>query len=74
MNARSIILIICLIVVTVISTQNTHSITLKFLFWDMSISLIILMYILIALGFMIGFSYTNISKKIKGKSVKKIEE
>jgi len=74
MKVRSIILIICLIVVTVISTQNTHGITLKFLFWNISISLIILMYILIALGFMIGFSYNTISKRIKGKSDKRIKE
>jgi uncharacterized integral membrane protein len=70
MKIRSILLIILVIIVTIISVQNTQTTTFKFIFWDISLSLIILMYIILLIGFLIGISLTPLIKISRKKSPK----
>jgi uncharacterized membrane protein YciS (DUF1049 family) len=62
MKIRTIILITLVIIVTIISTQNIQTITFNFIFWDISLSLIILMYIILIIGFIIGISISPLIK------------
>lgn len=70
MKIRTIILIILVIIVTIISTQNIQTITFKFIFWEISLSLIILMYIILIIGFLIGISLAPLIKISRRKSPK----
>ena len=62
MSIKSMILLILIVLITVISTQNMHNITFAVLIWDFSISLIILLYIILLFGIIIGFSFPQLMK------------
>jgi uncharacterized integral membrane protein len=70
MKIKSILLIILVIIVTIISTQNTQTTTFKFIFWDISLSLIIFMYIILFIGFLIGISLSPLIRISRRKSPK----
>ncbi len=55
MKPKQIAIIAAIVFLGIISLQNMDSIRVDFLFWDFGISLILLFYILLALGFAAGF-------------------
>jgi uncharacterized integral membrane protein len=70
MKIRTIFLIIMVAILAIISTQNTHVITFNCIFWDISLSLIILMYIILIIGFLIGISLSPLIKISRRRSSK----
>lgn len=58
-----VLIILCLIVLL----QNTQVVTLRFFFWEASISRIFLLPILVLLGFIIGYVMAKLEKKPKRK-------
>lgn len=71
MNSKNALLSSIVAVITFFSAQNIHSVNLNFLFWDFSISLIILIYIIFFSGVLVGFLYAN--RKVKKRSIHKEE-
>ena len=66
MNAKLIsgLVLICLIVI--FSIQNAAIVEIKLFFWTISMSRVLLMFLLLAIGIVVGWlfnSYSNIKKK-----------
>lgn len=55
MRAKTIALIVFFLLLFIVHIQNTQVVTLHFLFWELSMSQIILMPLLILFGFGLGF-------------------
>ncbi|HPB83036.1 MAG TPA: LapA family protein [Spirochaetota bacterium] len=60
MNFKTSMMITLVVLASVIATQNTHPVQLKFLFWNMEMPLILFILIILLLGFALGFFYTGI--------------
>ena len=71
MKIKNIILIFLVGVLVIISTQNTQEVTIKLIFWDITISFIILIYVIFAISFVIGVMYSNIKRASKIRTEKK---
>ena len=65
MSGKNIFLIIVVGFIAFISAQNTQVINIQLLFWDMSLSLIILIYIIFIFGLFSGIVYGNYRTKKK---------
>ena len=70
MDIKNIILILVLGLIIILSAQNTQSVQMEVLFWDISISLIVLIYLSLVIGFISGITYTGI-KRITSRSARK---
>ncbi|MBS3767360.1 MAG: LapA family protein [Candidatus Cloacimonetes bacterium] len=68
MKFKTIIIIILLAIFAVILLQNTQIVELKFLFWKIQMSRIILFPITLMLGFIIGFITAKLGTKRKEKN------
>ncbi len=55
MNAKKIFMIIIIILFLILLLQNTQVVTLRLLFWKISMSQIILIPIILLLGFALGY-------------------
>ena len=55
MKFKQILFVILLILLVILMVQNSHMITVKFLFWQFSISAIILLLITTIVGMIIGW-------------------
>lgn len=73
MNYKSIIMIILVIFITVVSTQNTHTVDFKVLAWDFSISLIFFLYFILFIGIFIGYTLPRIVKISRKRTKKKAD-
>ncbi len=62
MKPRTIIIMILLILCLVILIQNTEVVTLQVFFWYITMSRILLIPILIAIGFVIGYLASALKK------------
>lgn len=58
---KTIIVVALLVVSLVVVIQNTEVVTLRFLFWELSISRIILIPFLMLVGFVLGYIVATIS-------------
>ncbi|OHD69208.1 MAG: hypothetical protein A2W19_06375 [Spirochaetes bacterium RBG_16_49_21] len=65
MNAKSIIIIVLVVLITILSMQNTQSVVVNMLFWQATYPLIILMYILLGIGFAAGYLARSVFKIFK---------
>jgi len=63
MNLKNIGLAGAGILILVVFFQNTHVTSIQFLFWKISMSRIILLPPVLAIGFIIGFFVRKTSKK-----------
>lgn len=54
MDSRQIILVVSLVAAAVFALTNAHVVSLRLLFWEVSIPLILLIFISIVIGFLIG--------------------
>jgi uncharacterized integral membrane protein len=70
MNAKSIIAIILILLIVTFTIQNTEVVTIKFLTFDVSMSLVLVILGCFLLGLLSGvlLSYRNKSKKRKEQS------
>lgn len=55
MKTKVIILLILIVLFTIFVSQNTHIIDIKFLFWAVSMSAIVLISLMMLIGVIAGF-------------------
>jgi uncharacterized integral membrane protein len=55
MNAKIVVLIVLVLLAVIIMIQNKDSISIEVLFWSISIPRILLIFILLLVGFTIGY-------------------
>ncbi len=72
MTGKTLTILILVVIAAILSLQNTHTVEVNILFWTASYSLIILIYIVLAAGFIAGF-FTNKSLKT-GKKDKQSDD
>lgn len=65
MKPKTIIMVILIILSVVVLLQNTQPVTLRVLFWQVSISRLILLPFLVLFGFIIGYITAKLEKKSK---------
>lgn len=70
MKAKNIIIIILVIVALILIAQNTRIVPLQLLFWQIWMSQIVLVILMLAIGFAIGFILAKMSKKKSPPPVK----
>ena len=63
MKPKSIAILIGVILLLIIVLQNTQVVSLQFLFWQLSMSRIIFLPLVILIGFIIGFFVGRTSRK-----------
>lgn len=63
MKAKTIIILILIILFAIILIQNTQVVTVQLFFWKLSMSRIILISLLMLVGFIIGFLVAKVGKK-----------
>jgi uncharacterized integral membrane protein len=67
MKPKTIITIVLVIIITILSMQNTHPVIVKILFWQPDFPLIILICIAIGIGFVAGYFTNSLLKVVKKK-------
>jgi len=60
MKPKTIIVVILIVLALVIILQNTEVVTLRFLLWDISMSRVILIPLLMLVGFVLGYIATTV--------------
>ena len=68
MKPKTIIIAILIILCIIVLLQNTQIVTMRFLFWEASISRIFLLPLLIIFGFIIGYVTAKFEKSGKPKT------
>ncbi|MFQ6108787.1 MAG: LapA family protein [Candidatus Aminicenantales bacterium] len=63
MKAKTIIILILIILFAIILLQNTQVVTLQLFFWKLTMSRIIVILLFTLIGFVIGFLVGRKSKK-----------
>jgi putative membrane protein len=66
MKPKTIIILVLLLLSLVILVQNTQVVTLRVLFWHMSMSRILLIPLLLLIGFVIGYLVAALRRKKAG--------
>ncbi len=54
MKAKTIVIIVVTILLTIVITQNTDAVSFKLLFWNLDISKLFLIPTLLLIGFLLG--------------------
>lgn len=62
-NPKTIVVIVLVILSFVVFIQNTDVVTLRFLFWELSVSRIILIPFLMLTGFVLGYIVATMIRK-----------
>ncbi len=55
MKPKAVIILIIFVLFLIVLLQNTQVVTLRFLFWEMSMSRIILLAVVLLIGIVIGY-------------------
>jgi len=63
MKTKNIVILVLLILFFIILVQNTNVVTLRLFFWKIEASQIILMPIIMAIGFIIGYLVAKVTGK-----------
>ncbi len=72
MNAKVILLIAVLTLFLLITLQNTETAEFRMLFWPVSMSRIVIMYICVLIGFIAGFIFAKVSAKKKEREIETV--
>jgi uncharacterized integral membrane protein len=67
MKPKTIIIIVLVIIITILSMQNTHPVIVNILFWQPDFPLILLILIAIGIGFVAGYFTNSLLKVVKKK-------
>ena len=67
MKPKTIIIIVLVILITILSLQNTQPVIFKILFWEPDFPLIILIFIAIGIGFITGYITNSVLQVVKKK-------
>jgi uncharacterized integral membrane protein len=71
MKIKNILLVIIIGLLIIISTQNIQEVNVKLIFWEINISLIILIYINFVISFALGVIYSGMRRAYKTRKEKK---
>jgi len=63
MKPKTIVIAILLVLFLIILLQNTHVVTVQLLFWDISMSRIILLLLMMGIGFVVGYVAASLKRK-----------
>ncbi len=74
MKIKNILLIIIIGILIIISTQNTQEVNIKLIFWDITTSLIILIYIIFVISFLLGMIFSGMKRAVRERKEKKIQK
>jgi uncharacterized integral membrane protein len=66
MKAKSIIAVILLVLILVVIFQNTEVVSFRFLFWQISMSRIIWLLLVLIIGFAAGYFMRTVGRAAKG--------
>jgi uncharacterized integral membrane protein len=69
MKGKTLIILFLVLIVAILSLQNTHTIEVNILFWSASYPLIIIIYIILGTGFAAGFGIKRLSKTHKKNKI-----
>jgi uncharacterized integral membrane protein len=64
MKPKNIIVLILVVLSLVILIQNTHVVIFRVLFWKIAVSQIILIFLTMLIGFVIGFIVSKMTRKL----------
>lgn len=67
MKPKTIIIIVLVILLTILSMQNTQPVIFKILLWEPDFPLIILIFIAIGIGFIAGYIANSVLQVVKKK-------
>ncbi len=62
-NLKTILVVVLAVLSFVVLIQNTEVVTLRFLFWELSVSRIILIPFMMIIGFVLGYIVATLGKK-----------
>ncbi|MDW7680055.1 MAG: LapA family protein [bacterium] len=65
MNAKTIIILILAVILVIILIQSAQPVELKFLLWEIRMSQILFVAILLGIGFILGFIARSVRKRKK---------
>ena len=68
MKPKTIVITVLIILCLIVLLQNTQMVTLRFFFWEASVSRIFLLPILVLLGFIIGYVAAKLEKRPRKES------
>jgi uncharacterized integral membrane protein len=73
-NAKTIAIIVVFILFLVFLFQNTSVVTLRLYFWEISMSQIILIPLVLLVGFAVGFAVAKLTGKKKQGQTQKVSQ
>lgn len=71
MKIKNIILLIIFGIMIIVSTQNTQEVSLRYLFWEVKVPLIVLIYATVVISFILGIIYSGVKRISKDRALKK---
>ncbi|KPL19609.1 MAG: hypothetical protein AMJ92_02310 [candidate division Zixibacteria bacterium SM23_81] len=69
MKPKTVIIVLLLLLSLVILIQNTEVVTLRVLFWHVSMSRILLIPLLMIVGFAVGYLVAALRRKKSGREI-----
>jgi len=63
MEPKKIIFVLALILAIILMLQNTRAVTITLLFWDINLSLIVLILLTTLIGFVLGYLINSLKSK-----------
>ncbi|UCE19359.1 MAG: LapA family protein [Gemmatimonadota bacterium] len=63
MKGKTLVIAVVLILFLIVLVQNTQIVTVKLFFWDMSMSRIILIFLAMLIGFVVGYFLQKLRHK-----------
>lgn len=71
MKIKNILLVVFIGLLIIISTQNIQEVNVKLVFWEINISLIVLIYVNFVISFALGVMYSGMRRAYKTRKEKK---
>jgi putative membrane protein len=63
MRVKTVVIVIALVLLLIVVLQNTQVVTLRFLFWNLTMSRVILLPLIGLAGFVVGYAVGRRGKK-----------
>jgi putative membrane protein len=63
MRAKTVVIVVALILLLIVVLQNTQVVTLRFLFWNLTMSRVILLPLVGLIGLILGYAACQLGKK-----------
>lgn len=67
MNIKTILIIVITVLITIVVVQNTDAVSFKVLFWNLDISKLFLVPMLLLIGFLLGLLSRKSREKIEAE-------